>query len=274
LLRSSLPGIGISAAVVAVSLAIYGATQDDARGPAPSAVGATNADVTLPPPLAASGPFGPQPVAGVRGGGDDGPAPVGGVVFVPVVFDPPATLPAAPRPFGGGQRREGGNRGQGGDRDRRPEKRGRQGRGRTGGVEHGETVRPPARPATPAPQQPQRPSPQRPDPPQRPVAPPVKAGNPRAPGLLKKPGQLPPGQAKNQAAPAPAPVASAPAPVAPAPKPSRPAKPPKPVVPPGQAKKQAPAPAAPPAAAPAPAAPPASGCAPAGNGHGKANGRC
>ncbi|HYI19625.1 MAG TPA: hypothetical protein VD836_13015 [Solirubrobacteraceae bacterium] len=266
MLRSSLPGIGLSAAVVAVSLAIYGATQDGGRGPAPTAVGGASADVTLPRPLAASGPFGPQPVAGVPGGGDDGQAPLGGGgVFVPVVFDPQATLPVAPQPVGGGQRRDGGDR-----PDRRPGKRGNQrGTDRHGGNERSETVRP----ATPAPQQPaqpQRPAPQRPDPPKRPVDPPVKAGTPHAPGLLKKPGQLPPGQAKKQAAPAPAPVA----PVAPAPKPSRPAKPAKPVVPPGQAKKQAPVPAAPPAAAPAPAAPPASGCAPAGNGQGKANGRC
>ena len=100
LLRSSLPGIGLSAAVVAVSLAIYGATQDGGRGPAPTAVGGASADVTLPRPLAASGPFGPQPVAGVPGGGDDGQAPIGGGVFVPVVFDPPATLPATPPPAG------------------------------------------------------------------------------------------------------------------------------------------------------------------------------
>ena len=95
MIRSSLPGIGLSAAVVAVTLAIYGSSGDDPREPAPSAADGVSNPVTLPPPLTARGPL---PVALGQGGGgrgaDDGP--VGGI-FVPVVFEPPAVLPQAPR---------------------------------------------------------------------------------------------------------------------------------------------------------------------------------
>jgi len=253
LLRSSLPGIGLSAAVVAVTLAIYGSSGDDPRQPSSAAVEGPASPLALPPPLTTRGPL---PVAiGQGGDGAGGGGTPGGSLFVPVVFPQPAVLPTAPRPAGGG-RGERPDRGAG-RRDRRPGKRGDQrGKGETG-VNQGRSpvlsVAQPAKPQPPANNGNPKPRPPKP-------AAPVTRTPPGQARRLSKP--VPPGHAKKQAAP----PAPAPAP-APAPRPAKAAKP----MPPGQAKKQAAPAPAPPAA---PAAPPATTCAPAGNGNGKAKGRC
>jgi hypothetical protein len=284
LLRSSLPGIGLSAAVVAGALAFYNASRDGGNGSSPSAAGNPGTSFTLPPAFAPDGARPPRssPEERDSGGGRPGvsPVPVPIPVSVPVPLTGPAfgtgvrfTAPApravlertplAPRLGPEAPRPERQPAGRGNGLTRRGEQTGKSRR---------RVAHPGAGPNAPATPPGQAANPSPPGKAANPI-PPGKAANPTPPAKAANP--TPPAKAANATPPAkaahPSPPAKAANPPAPAPapapkaaKPAPPAKSPKPVAPPPQATPQA----------PVPPAPPTGECAPAGEGQGKAHGRC